>query len=867
MPSHPDDASGRDPRVHAIAIFSNYLTDVESGATPDFESLCIKYPEIAGELRKLNDTNPLSNGSKPGGFKESIRVDATNRLLDSLRERSVFASRYTIRNEIGRGAMGVIYRVWDRDLRRHLALKMMREPDANHNSSSKTTESESLRLMRFLDEAQITSQLDHASIVPIHDIGMDERGRVFFTMKLVRGRDLKLIFDLVAKNEENWSIVRAVQVIQKMCEAVAFAHSKGVIHRDLKPSNIMVGQFGEVYVMDFGLARAADHKDIHDLRIRKPQTDPPSVIQSLRKDERDGSSEAPLLTMDGSVLGTPAYMAPEQAMGNLEQLGPASDIYSIGAMLYHLLAGHMPYVPDGAHISQYTLLNLVTLGPPSPLHRENPKAPEELVAICEKAMARDAAQRYSSALEMAEDLEAFLERRPVAARPASFRYALMLAFERNRAVALTAVAAAALLLATGIGFLVSLTFERNKTQRLADLTLASVLRTDAPKLLPLVPAHAGETQSWLTRCKQLLSRRADYEDLQNPAQASPLSPAELIELKSTLPALDSLQSQIRARFARGQNLYKLTIEDASEAWSRAIATISKSPRYRNLNIRPQLGLLPLGENPRSGLYEFWCPLSGERPQLDPVTGKLINQRAGIVMILIPGGEFDMGSPETEAHHKPNEHIIRKTVEPFFMSKFEITQAQWMYQNGSNPSEYAAGTTLNNQPFTELNPVENVIWPEADFFAKQLGLQLPEEAQWEFAARAGQGSAYPWGDHYKYLEGRENVLDANHASQDETPGPWKDPFLYTSPAGSFSENNYGLCDMLGNVTEWCADWFRERYQSTPSESSSSEKFKVVRGGSWVRSPQKLYFRCAYRSHALPISTNKTMGLRVARKLDL
>src|SRR5262249_42483401 len=120
---------------------------------------------------------------------------------------------------------------------------------------------------RFLEEAQVTGQLDHPGIVPVHELGIDSQGRLYFTMKLVEGRDLRHVFELVFSGKEGWSVTRALGVLQKACEAVAYAHRKGVIHRDLKPANVMVGSFGEVYVMDWGLARVLGRKDAHDLHV------------------------------------------------------------------------------------------------------------------------------------------------------------------------------------------------------------------------------------------------------------------------------------------------------------------------------------------------------------------------------------------------------------------------------------------------------------------------------------------------------------------------------------------------------------------------------------------------------------------------
>ena len=161
------------------------------------------------------------------------------------------AGRYSTDGEVARGGMGKILQVHDAGLKRKLAMKVMYS-DADANSSLLTNNKVPLNVARFLEEAQITAQLAHPGIVPVHDIGIDEDGSIFFTMHLVRGRELDKVFADARNQRGDWNLSRAVGVLVKACQAVAYAHSKGVIHRDLKPPNIMVGRFGEVYVMDWG---------------------------------------------------------------------------------------------------------------------------------------------------------------------------------------------------------------------------------------------------------------------------------------------------------------------------------------------------------------------------------------------------------------------------------------------------------------------------------------------------------------------------------------------------------------------------------------------------------------------------------------
>ncbi len=362
--------------------------------------------------------------------------DFTSEVLRRLAEREKPHTRYKLEGEVAHGGQGAILRVWDEDLRRHLAMKViLGEGEASKTGVTSSVSSSALG--RFLEEAQVTGQLDHPGIVPVHELGLDSEGRVYFTMKLVKGEDLKAIFDLVHEGREGWTQTRALNVMLKVCEAMAYAHSKSVIHRDLKPSNVMVGRYGEVFVMDWGLARVAGEEDRKDIRIR-----PEMTTTELRSERRASADpDSPLITMDGDVVGTPAYMSPEQARGDQNAMGPRSDVYAVGAMLYHLLAGEAPYVPKSSRLNNYAIWAQVQQGPPKPLHELAPTALAELVAICEKAMAREASKRYADTEALAVDLRAFLEHRVVSAYETGAVAELRKWVARNKPLAVASAAA------------------------------------------------------------------------------------------------------------------------------------------------------------------------------------------------------------------------------------------------------------------------------------------------------------------------------------------------------------------------------------------------------------------------------------------
>jgi serine/threonine protein kinase len=360
-------------------------------------------------LKRVRELLALDAGSvtADGGGKAP---EATGReLLERLTKHRPSELRYEDVGEIARGGMGAIHMVWDPDLRRTLAMKVLlgRPP-----SGEQPTPVDDPSLGRFLEEAQVTGQLDHPGIVPVYELGVDDKGEVFFTMRLVRGRELKEVIGLVHKGEEGWNLTRALGVLLKVCEAMAYAHSKGVVHRDLKPSNVMVGRFGEVYVMDWGLARVLGREDTKDIRLRPEEPETMSVRSDRSEDETPGS---PLCTMDGDIVGTPAYMPPEQALGKVSEVGPRSDVYAVGAMLYHLLGGEVPYVPPGSRLRPALVLMQLLQGPPKPLREIQPKVHAELEAICERAMARQPDLRYEDVQQLRSDLAAHLEGRNVRA--------------------------------------------------------------------------------------------------------------------------------------------------------------------------------------------------------------------------------------------------------------------------------------------------------------------------------------------------------------------------------------------------------------------------------------------------------------------
>ncbi|MGB3967982.1 MAG: serine/threonine-protein kinase, partial [Planctomycetota bacterium] len=419
----------RPPAPTAEGLFADFLDRVEAGEAVDFDAVCAAHPQHAGALRKVHTRwQSMSQAFSTLSQDRGALAAAPSRSVDELKQRLASPggrlARYVLRDEIARGAMGRIVGAWDEELRREVALKIHR----GELGDSRTQR-------RFLEEAQITAQLDHPGIVPVHELGIDADGRPFFAMQLVRGRDLGRILADVADGREGWTRTRVLHVLLRVCEAMAFAHEKGVVHRDLKPANIMVGRFGETYVMDWGLAHAR-----HGVHPREGDL-PGAPVATLRDAIASEDASSPLLTRSGDVIGTPAYMAPEQAAAGTVATSPLVDVYAVGAVLYHLLAGAMPYGRSARHADD--VLQALLAGPPGPLPDD---VPPELRAICERAMARSPEHRYPGMVELGDDLRAFLEVRTVRAY-ATGRFAELRKWvARNRLLAaISALSLAALL--------------------------------------------------------------------------------------------------------------------------------------------------------------------------------------------------------------------------------------------------------------------------------------------------------------------------------------------------------------------------------------------------------------------------------------
>jgi serine/threonine protein kinase len=288
------------------------------------------------------------------------------------------AKRYTLQGEIGQGGMSIIYQAFDHLLQHPVAMKVLKPAYAGERQ-------------RFLNEAYITGLLDHPHIVPVHDIGEDEAGCPYFTMKWIHGETLSHHLEAARDPTRALdSLERFLGIFHKICDAVAFAHSRGIVHRDIKPANIVIGQFGQVYLLDWGLARVIRPSALAALS--------PPLAQAFRQDfdPRD------------TLIGTLEYASPEQALGQHHQIDERTDIFLLGALLYYILIGRAPFAEEDGSLQERVLwAQSAEIRPPEEVA---PRAclPPGISAIAMRAMAREPRHRYPSVVVLEDAVRRFL---------------------------------------------------------------------------------------------------------------------------------------------------------------------------------------------------------------------------------------------------------------------------------------------------------------------------------------------------------------------------------------------------------------------------------------------------------------------------
>jgi eukaryotic-like serine/threonine-protein kinase len=759
-------------------------------------------------------------------------------------------SHYSNLHLIGTGSFGEVHGATDALLGREVAIKSLK---------SKFREDQEA-VDRFLKEARGSAQLEHPNIIPVHEIGMMEELGVYFTMKKIEGETLKEVLDKLSEGNEayqkKYSQVVLLGIFLSVCNGVAFAHSRGVIHRDLKPANIIIGEYGEVMVLDWGLVKHLGGEGADQGRIQ------------LQMEEYEGGSK----TLDGAISGTPNYMPPEQAAGQIDEIDFQSDVYSLGAILYHILA----YVPPFERTPLRQLLDNVKKGNFEAPRKRRPmlKIPRELDAICMKALARNKVCRYASVDALVKDIRNYMgnyevtayrapravravrwcKRHPVKSGASvavlvalffAFSLLQMMAYSRylsriDGAKKARAAGDAALLQAKKCYLelealparvLQELSEEERRLQGELEQLLSEVEEHYSLALLLYrgIPETYQHRSSVTTGYRRIMLNRIEFA-LFRKDYVQVLQWLRMVREwagNNVKPDLERYISDIEAQIA---GKCRLEIVGPEQAGTAILYPLGKDDGQLVLMDPVMKGALPrsLDELPW-GSYVLTVQVEGMGRVVFPIMMERGEQRVFEVkipdripegMVYVPVGEAYIGGPQARYNRLHKRH-----VDGFFIRRLEVSFGEYIafWRSLSRPEERERYMSLLRLDADQRIPMR--AWDEQGilldervklehpvvgitqegaaaycaWLAEETGrpIRLPTAVEWEKAARGVDGRTYVWGD---------GLFDSFALTLDNERG--RSAHKLWAPPGSFMKDVsvYGAYDMAGNVREWTASTF-------------------------------------------------------------
>ncbi|MCK5941705.1 MAG: protein kinase [Planctomycetes bacterium] len=763
---------------------------------------------------------------------------------------------------IGRGGFGTVYRADQLEpIRRPVAVKVI-----NPGMDSREV------LARFAAEREALNRMDHPGIARLLDAGTTDKGRPFFAMELVEGPPL-----VTWCRREQLDARRRIELFLRVCDAMQHAHQKQVLHRDLSSNNVLVAETPDgprPKIIDFGVA-----KSLAD----------PLLLGGA-------------MTFQGTLIGTPEFMSPEQAAGRVVDVDTRADVYALGVQLYELLTDQLP-IPGVVLRAQGVagMADVIARHQPPRASDVAPKPHRALLrgdldAILGKALHKEREHRYAGVGEFAADLRRFLADEPVTVAAPTTWYRLRKFVRRNRAQSI-AVALAALSVCVTLVFLVLALRRANHEAWLreqANLALQEKAdagfrllanedrieraRTDEQTLPPPWPEYRAAYEAWRRRYgarlaeeRQKVEQRLSALAAQRAANQGALVDDVDRHLERALQRLqaqlatflgpDGTAAKVDARRRWSQRTFA-DDDRYDDAWQQARAAIKASDGvrasrdYRGLPLPRLPGLVPLGCHPRTKLWEFVDLRTHEpgypMPTRDPTSGDLqTDAGTGVVFVLLPGGRIAVGARRNQPGMERNDDLAANdelnddfvSLEPFLIARTECNVVQFAR---------LTGVALPN--LDPRLPMTDVDWFAAVRELRRWGMALPTEVQWEYACRAG--TTTPW------CSGTDPEAARAYG--------WFDGNV--ALCGELRSNAFGLCDMHGNVAEWCRD---EKlpypdFEARPGDGLRARPepdpngWRVVRGGSVRDGP--VGCRSSARSSHAPGGGDGLIGLRMVREIS-